>query len=65
MIEMRVDPAFHNPLDVAEITHHVARVELRRPHLDLRDRIVAVRVFADTVVVEQPVAVTEIYLFGD
>jgi hypothetical protein len=31
-------------------SHTMLRVELRRPHFDLRDRIVAVRVFADTVV---------------
>ena len=65
VIELAVDPAFHDPLDVAEIAHHVARVELRRPDFDLRDRVVAVRVLADAVVVEQPVAVAEVDALGD
>ena len=34
-------------------------------HLDLDDRVVPVRMFADAVVVEQPMAVTEVDAFGN
>ena len=34
-------------------------------HVDLDDGVVAVRVLADAVVVEQPVAVTEVDALGD
>ena len=65
MIELPIDPAFDHPLDVAEIRHHVPRVEAVGTDLDLRQRIVAVRMLADAVVVEQAMAVTELDAFGD
>src|SRR5476649_542481 len=60
LIELGVDPAFDDPLDVAEIAHHVAVVERPGADFDFRGGVVAVRMFADAVVVEQPVAVAEI-----
>src|SRR5436190_2485705 len=60
VIELAVDPAFHDPLDVAEVADHVARVEAARAHLDLGHRVVAVRMLADAVVVEEAVAVAEL-----
>ena len=65
MIELAIDPAFHDPLDVAEVGDHVALVEPIGAHLDLDDGVVAVRMLADAVVVEQPVAVTELDALGD
>ena len=65
VIELPVDPALDNALDIAEIADHVAVVERARPYLDFRHRVVAVRVLADPVVVEQPVTVTEVEAFGD
>ena len=40
-------------------------VEPIRPDVDLDDGVVAVRMLADAVVVEQPVAVAEIDALGD
>ena len=65
VIELAVDPALDDPLDVAEVADHVAVVERAGAHLDLRHGVVAVRMLADAVVVEQPVAVAEIDTFGD
>jgi hypothetical protein len=65
VIQLAIDPALHYPLDVAEVRHHVPAVEPIRAHLDLDHRVVAVRVFADPVVVEQPVAVAELDALGD
>ena len=44
---------------------HVARVEAVGADLDLGQRVVPVRVLADAVVVEQPVAVAELDALGD
>ena len=65
VIELAIDPAFDDPLDVAEIHHHVAVVEAVGADVDLDRRVVAVRVLADAVVVEQPVAVAELDPLGD
>jgi hypothetical protein len=65
VIELAIDPAFHRVFDVGEIGHHVAAVERVGLNLHLYDRIVAVRMFADAVVIEEPVTVTEIQAFGD
>src|SRR5262245_57757173 len=65
MIELAIDPALHDALDVGEIAHHVAVVERSAADLDLGDGIVPVRMLADAVVVEQPVAVAEFNAFGN
>ena len=65
VIELAIDPALDDPLDVAEVADHVAVVERAGPHLDLRRRVVAVRVLADAVVVEQPMAVAEVDFLRD
>ena len=65
VIELAIDPALHEPLDVRKIGDHVARVEPIGPDVDLDDGVVAVRMFADAVVVEQPVAVAEVDALGD
>ena len=65
VIELAIDPALDDPLDVAEVADHVAVVERVGAHLDLRRGVVAVRVLADAVVVEQPVAVAEVDFLGD
>ena len=57
VIEFRVNPALHDPLDVAEVAHHVAGVELIGAHLDLGDGVVSVGMLADPVVVEQAMPV--------
>ena len=65
VIQLAIDPAFHQPLDVGKVRHHVAAVELVGADVDLGDGIVSVRMLADAVVVEQPVAVTEVDALGD
>src|SRR3954471_24928784 len=65
VIDRLIDPALDDTLDVAEVADHVAIVECAGAHFDFRDRVVAVRVFADAVVVEQPMAVAELDLLGD
>src|SRR3990172_4510252 len=65
VIELLVDPVLDHALDVAEVAHHIAAVELAGTHLDLGDCVVPVRVLADPVVVEQPMTVTEIDAFSD
>jgi hypothetical protein len=63
VVQLAIDPAFDDALDVAEVTHHIAIVQRAGAHLDFRGRVMAVRVFADAVVVKQPVAVTEVDFF--
>src|SRR3954452_1665634 len=65
VIDRLIDPALDDALDVAEVADHVAIVECPGAHFDFRDRVVAVRVFADTVVVEQAMPVAELDLLGD
>ena len=65
VIQLAIDPAFDDPLDVAEVDDHVAAVEAVGAHVDLDRGVVAVRVLADAVVVEQPVAVAEFDPLGD
>ena len=65
VIDRLVDPALDDALDVAEVADHVAIVERSRPHFDLRDGVVAVRMLADAVVVEQAVTVAELDLLGN
>jgi hypothetical protein len=65
VIELPINPPLDDALDVAEIADHVAVVECAGAHLDLRRRVVSMRVLADTVVVEQPVTVAELDLLGD
>jgi hypothetical protein len=60
VIEVPVDPPLDHALDVAEVDDHVAVVERIGADLDLRDRVVAVRMLADAVVVEQAVPVAEV-----
>ena len=64
VIDRLVDPALDDSLDVAEVAHHVARVEGAGAHLDFRNGVVAVRMLADAVVVEQAMAVAELDLLG-
>ena len=65
VVELAVDPALDLVLDVAEVDHHVPRVEIVGPDLDLGDRVVPVGMLADPVVVEQAVPVAEFDALGD
>ena len=65
VIDLAIDPPLHNPLDVAEVAHHVATVQLQRADLDLGDRVVTVRMLTDAFVIQQAVAVAELDPFGD
>ena len=65
VIELAVDPRLDDPLDVAEIAHHVPVIERARADLDLGGCIVSVRVLADAVVVEQAVTVAEVDALGN
>jgi hypothetical protein len=64
VIQLTVDPAFHNPLDVAEVANHVASIEGIVPYLDFSHRVVSVRVLADAVIVQQSMAVAELDALG-
>jgi hypothetical protein len=46
--------------NVAEVADHVAAIQRAGTNFDLGERIVAVRMLTDAVVVEQPVAVAEL-----
>jgi hypothetical protein len=65
VIELSIDPALHDPLDVAEVDHHVARIERIGANLDLGNGVVPVRMLADAVVVEQSMPVAEVDALGD
>ena len=65
VVELAIDPSLDDPLDVREIAHHVAVVERPAADFDLGDGVVAVRVLADAVVVEQAMAVAELNFLGD
>jgi hypothetical protein len=53
VVELAIDPSLHDALDVAEVHDHVARIKSVGADFDLCDRVVPVRVLADTVVVEE------------
>ena len=65
VIELLVDPALDDALDVAEVADHVAVVERAGADLDLGGGIVPVRMLADAVVVQQPMAVAEFDALGN
>ena len=65
MIQLPVDPSFDDAFDVAEIDDHVAVVEIVGADVDFHHRVVTVRMLADAVVVEQPMAVAEINALRD
>ena len=65
MIQFASIQPFHDPLDVAEVAHHVAVVERVGADLDLGQRIVPVGMLADAAVIEQAVAVAELDALGD
>ena len=65
MIELAIDPGLDDALDVVEVGDHVARVERVGANLDLGHGVVSVRMLADAVVVEQPMAVAEVDALGD
>ena len=64
VVELPVDPSLDDALDLSEITDHLPIVQRLRPHLNLRDRVVSVRVLADPVVIEQPMTITEVDALG-
>ena len=65
VIELPVHPPFDDPLDVGKIAHHVPVVQRSAANLDFGHGVVAVGVLADAVVVEQAMAVAELYFLGD
>ena len=65
VIQLAIDPALDDALDVGEIGDHVALVEPVRAHVHLDDGVVSVRMLADAVVVEQAMAVAEVDALGD
>jgi hypothetical protein len=64
VVDLAIDPRLHDPVDIAEIADHVAAVEHVGPDLDFGHGVVPVRVLADSVVVEQAVAVAEVKALG-
>jgi hypothetical protein len=65
VVQLAVDPSFHDALDVGEIADHVAAIERTRPDFNLRDGVVSVGVLADAVVVEEAMTVAEFDFLGD
>ena len=65
VVEFSIDPILDETLDITEVDDHVAPIQPIGADLDLGDRVVAVRVRAQTVIVEQAVAVTEFDLLGN
>ena len=64
MIDVFVDPALDHTLDVAEVAHHIAIVERARADFDLGNRVVAVWMLANAIVIEQSMAVAELDFLG-
>jgi hypothetical protein len=62
---LAIDPSFDDALDIAEIGHHIASVEGVGPDFDFRNRVVAMRVLAHAVVIEESMAVAELNPLGD
>ena len=60
MIQIFVDPAADDPLDVIEIEHHAVRVEPRGIERQNRPTVVPVQMAALALVIQQPMAVTEV-----
>ena len=65
VVEFTIHPFLDKTLDVAEIDDHVAPVQRLGADLDLGDRVVAMRVLAQAVVIEQTMAVTKFDLLGN
>src|SRR5207248_7897482 len=49
MVQFRVNPPFHDALDIAEVAYHVPIVQRTSTHFDFRDRVMAVRMLADEI----------------
>src|SRR5262245_7477692 len=60
VIELLVDPAADDALDLGEVEHHAAGVERRRSKRDHSPRAVAMEVAALAGVIQQPVAVAKV-----
>jgi hypothetical protein len=65
VIELAIDPFLDGALDVVEVDNHVARIERPGTHFYFGNRVVSVRMPADTLVIEQPMSVAKFDLFGD
>ena len=65
VIELFINPSLHDTLDVAEVADHVAIVERAGSHFNLGNGVVAMRVLADAVIIEQAVAVAELNFLRD
>ena len=66
MIELAIDPAFDDALDVAEVGTPCCGCRGVSVRTSISaERVVAVRMLADAVVVEQAVAVAELDALGD
>ena len=65
VIELAIDPLLDDQFDVAEITDHVPRIERVGPNFDFGNGVVAMGMFACAIVVEETMAVAEIYALGD
>jgi hypothetical protein len=65
VIELAIDPALDDALDVAEVAHHVPRIECIAADVDFHDGVVPMRMPADAVIIHQAVAVAELDPLGD
>ena len=65
MVEVGIDPAGDDPLDVGEVEHHAAVVKLLGLDGDDGVAVVPMQVAALAVVVEQAMAVAEVDFSGD
>ena len=65
MIELFIDPFLNHILDLTKITDHVTLVECPRSDFNLGNSIVAVWVLAETIVIQQTVAVAKVNSFSN
>ena len=65
VIELTVHPPFDDSLDVGEVAHHVSAIQRAAGDFNFGNRVVAVRVLTDAVVIEQAVAVAELDTLRD
>ncbi len=65
VIDLSVDPALHQMLDVTKITHHASLIESCRSDFHLGNGVVAMWMLAHSVIIEQAMPVTKTHTLDD
>ena len=65
MVQLAIEPALHDSLNLGKVTHHCTLIERRGAYFDLHEPVVSVQVPARAVVVEQPMSIAELDALRD